>query len=87
MPHPGLRAIKYVYRYLHAAPVDLRRHDHGEELVRRDQPEGRCGRWDIPRTARVASGPMPEIDLAPRQQKTLRLALPRSPAEPGVESF
>ena len=22
-PHPGLYAIKYVYRYLHAAPVDL----------------------------------------------------------------
>jgi beta-galactosidase len=23
IPHPGLWAIKYVYRYLHAAPMDL----------------------------------------------------------------
>ena len=75
-PHPGLRAIKYVYRYLHAAPVDLAAGTISvkswfDEINPKDLVEGR---WDILANGRVvASGPMPEIDLAPRQQKTLQL--------------
>jgi beta-galactosidase len=89
-PHPGLRAIKYVYRYLHAAPVDLAAGTISvtswfDEINPRDLVDGR---WDVLANGRVvASGPMPEIDLAPRQQKTMKLALPALQAEPGVEYF
>ncbi len=90
VPHPGLKAIKYVYRYLHAAPADLAAgtitvKSWFDEINPRDLVEGR---WDIVANGRViASGPVPEIDLAPRQQKTLALGLPALTAEPGVEYF
>ena len=90
VPHPGLSAIKYVYRYLHAAPVDLAAGtitvtSWFDEINPKDLVEGR---WDVLANGRViASGPLPELDLAPRQQKTLTLGLPRLVAEPGVEYF
>ena len=41
IPHPGLYAIKYVYRNLHATRGRSRRRPHpGEELVRLHEPEG-----------------------------------------------
>jgi beta-galactosidase len=89
-PHPGLRAIKYVYRYLHAAPVDLAAGTISlkswfDEINPKDLVEGR---WDVVANGRVvASGPMPELDLAPRQQKTIALGLPALTSEPGVEYF
>ena len=90
LPHPGLRAIKYVYRYLHAAPADLAAgtitvKSWFDEINPKDLVEGR---WDILANGRViASGPMSEIDLAPRQQKTITLELPALVATPGVEYF
>ncbi len=90
VPHPGLGAIKFVYRYLHAAPADLASgtitvKSWFDEINPKDLVEGR---WDILGNGRVvASGPLPEIDLAPRQQKTLSLGLPAFAAEPGVEYF
>ncbi|MCX6538097.1 MAG: oligogalacturonate lyase family protein [Acidobacteria bacterium] len=89
-PHPGLRAIKYVYRYLHAAPVDLATGTISikswyDEINPKDLVEGR---WDVLANGHVvASGPMPTLDLAPRQQKTVTLGLPVLRAEPGVEYF
>jgi beta-galactosidase len=90
VPHPGLSAIKYVYRYLHAAPADLVAgtitvKSWFDEINPKDLVEGR---WDILANGRVmASGPVPELDLAPRQQKTMTLGLPALAAEPGVEYF
>jgi hypothetical protein len=90
VPHPGLGAIKYVYRYLHAGPLDLAAgtitvKSWFDEVNPKDFVEGR---WDILANGRVvASGPVPEIDLAPRQQKTIALGLPAMAAEPGVEYF
>ena len=87
-PHPGLQAIKYVYRNLHAAPVDLAAGTISvkswfDEVNPKDLVEGR---WEILANGRVvSSGPMPVIDLAPREQKTLKLDLPALQAEPGVE--
>jgi beta-galactosidase len=87
-PHPGLRAIKYVYRNLHAAPVDLAAgtitvKSWFDEINPKDFVEGR---WEILASGRVlASGVMPAIDLAPREQKVLKLDLPALQAEPGVE--
>jgi beta-galactosidase len=90
VPHPGLRAIKYVYRYLHAAPADLAAgtitvKSWFDDVNPKDLVEGR---WDILANGRViVSGPIPEIDLAPRQQRTIALGLPALVAEPGVEYF
>jgi len=89
-PYPSLAAIKYVYRYLHAAPADLSAgtitvKSWFDEVNPKDFVEGH---WDILANGRVvASGPVPEIDLAPRQQKTVALGLPAMTAEPGVEYF
>ena len=88
--HPGLVAIKYVYRYLHAAPADLSAgtitvKNWFDEVNPKDFVEGR---WDVLANGRViASGPVPELDLAPRQQTTIPLGLPELTAEPGVEYF
>ena len=87
-PHPGLWAIKYVYRYLHAAPRGPRRGPHpGEELVRLHQRQGRGRRLLGGEGGRqtVASGRLPELDIAPRQEKEYTLALPELRPEPGVE--
>jgi beta-galactosidase len=87
-PHPGLLAIKYVYRYLHARLVDptagtIAVKSWFDEVNPKDFVEGR---WDIVADGRiVASGPIPELDLAPRQEKVIALGLPAMTAEPGVE--
>ena len=87
-PHPGLHAIKYVYRYLHATPVDLAAGTIAvkswfDEINPKDLI---AGTWEVTANGRsVASGPMPDLDLAPRQQRTLMLGLPTLQAEPGVE--
>jgi beta-galactosidase len=89
-PHPGLSAIKYVYRYLHAAPLDLAAGTISvkswfDEINPKDLI---AGTWEVLANGRViAAGPMPELDLAPRQQKTVALGLPILQAEPGVEYF
>ncbi len=71
-PHPGLLAIKYVYRYIHVTPVDLKA---GTFKVRswfdavnvKDAAEGA---WEVTKNGvRVASGPLPDLDVAPRQER------------------
>lgn len=87
-PHPGLKAIKYVYRYLHASPVDVAA---GKFKVRswfdfinaKDQAEGI---WEVTANGRpVTSGKLPELDLAPGQEKEFAVPLPGLKAEAGVE--
>ncbi len=87
-PHPGLLAIKYVYRYIHVTPVDLKA---GTFKVRswfdavniKDVAEGV---WEVTKNGvRVASGPLPDLDVAPRQERDFSLALPALAAEPGAE--
>lgn len=87
-PHPGLYAIKYVYRYLHTFPVDLAA---GKIRIRnwydfsnaKDIAEGR---WSIKADGReIASGKIPELDLAPGTEKEFVLALYKIERLPGVE--
>jgi beta-galactosidase len=87
-PHPGLWAIKYVYRYLHAAPVDLA---GGRIRVRnwwhftnaRDVAEGT---WTVKAEGTaVATGRLPELDIAPGEEKDFTIPLPRLEARPGIE--
>ncbi len=89
-PHPGLLAIKYVYRYVHVTPVDLAA---GRFKVRswfdaanvRDLVEGT---WEMTKNGvTVASGQVPELDVAPRQEKEFTLSLPPAAPGPGAEYF
>jgi beta-galactosidase len=87
-PHPGLAAIKYVYRYLHATPVNLAQGTIAvkswyDTINPKDLVEGR---WEVLANGKVlVAGTMPDLDLAPRQQRTFALGLPALQAEPGVE--
>ncbi len=87
-PHPGLSAIKYVYRNIHVTPVDLAA---GRFKVRNwfdavNVKDVAYGTWEVTKDgARVASGPLPEIDLVPRHEADLALPLPALAPEPGAE--
>jgi len=79
-PHPGLYAIKYVYRNIHAKPVELA---EGRIKVRnwffflntKDVTEGR---WEVKAGERtVAAGKLPELDIPPGAEKEYTLPLPR----------
>jgi beta-galactosidase len=86
-PHPGLWAIKYAYRYVHASAGDLARgivkvrnwHDFANAA---DVVEGR---WTVMADGEtVATGTVPALDLAPRQEKEFTLPLPAITPQPGV---
>ncbi len=87
-PHPGLWAIKYVYRNLHATPVDLAA---GTIKVKNwfdfvNAKDAAQGLWEVKAEGRtIASGKLPELDLAPGQEKEFKLALPKIETQPGVE--
>lgn len=87
-PHPGLWAIKYVYRNLHTSAVDLA---DGRIKVKnwfdctnlKDLAEGR---WEVKAEGRtLASGALPALDIAPRGEKDFNLPLPKIDPKPGVE--
>ena len=88
IPHPGLYAIKYVYRYLHAAPVDLaagtiRVKNWFDFINPKDLAQGA---WEVKADGRtIASGNLPSLDLQPREEKEYKLELPKIDAKPGVE--
>ncbi|MBI4873127.1 MAG: DUF4981 domain-containing protein [Acidobacteria bacterium] len=88
IPHPGLWAIKYVYRYLHAAPADLaagriRVKNWFDFVNAKDVAEGS---WEVKADGRtVAVGKLPDLDLKPREEKEYTLALPKLVPQPGVE--
>jgi beta-galactosidase len=88
VPHPGLYALKYVYRYLHVEPVDLAA---GKIRVKnwfdftnpKDLAEGI---WEVKAGARtLASGKLPELDIEARSEKEFTVALPKVDPQPGVE--
>jgi beta-galactosidase len=94
VPHPGLAAIKYVYRYIHAEPVDLA---GGRIRVKNwldfaNAKDVFDGSWTITASdgQTVAAGQLPVLDLQPRQQTELTLPLPagtRTHASSGSEYF
>lgn len=87
-PHPGLWAIKYVYRNLHAAPVDLaagtiRVKNWFDFVNAKDVAQGL---WEVKAEGRtIASGALSELDLPPQEEKEYKLALPKIAPQPGVE--
>jgi beta-galactosidase len=89
-PRPSLAAIKYVYRYVHAAPVDLaagtiRVRSWFDFINARDLVEGT---WEVTGDGLpFASGRIPELDVPPRQERAFTLGVPALRPEPGVEYF
>ncbi|MGB9609659.1 MAG: glycoside hydrolase family 2 TIM barrel-domain containing protein [Bryobacteraceae bacterium] len=87
-PHPGLAAIKYAYRYLHASPVDLtqgriRVKNWFQFLNPRDYA---VGQWSVQESGRaVASGMLPALDIEPGGEKEFTLNLPKITPKPGAE--
>ncbi len=87
-PHPGLAAIKYVYRYLHAAPADLKQ---GKIRVKNwfhflNPKDYAAGEWSVSASGRIiAKGALPALDIEPGEEKEFTLPLPQIEAEPGAE--
>ncbi len=86
-PHPGLWALKYVYRNLHAAfeaPNRIRVHNWFEFTNPRDLAEGL---WEVrSRDGRaLQSGRLPALDIEPGQEQTYELPLQSISPEPGGE--
>jgi beta-galactosidase len=82
VPHPGLSALKYVYRYIHAEAVDLAK---GTITVKNwhdfiNAKDEAVGVWEIVSDdgTIAAHGDLPELDIAPRAEKTFTLALPET---------
>jgi beta-galactosidase len=88
VPHPGLSALKYVYRYLHGTPVDL---GAGRIAVKSwfdfiNAKELAEGTWTVTANGKaVASGTLPELDIAPGQQREFTIALPDVKPQPATE--
>ncbi len=87
-PHPGLWAIKYVYRYLHASPVDLAA---GRIRVKSwfdflNAKDIAAGLWEVKAGGTtVRSGKLPELDLAPGEEKEFSIPLGKIVPQPGAE--
>jgi len=87
-PYPGLSAIKYVYRYLHGAPVDPAA---GRITVKNwfdfvNAKDVAVGAWKVTANGRqVASGLLPELDIAPGQQREFTVPLPAIMPAPATE--
>lgn len=86
-PHPGLYAIKYVYRNLHArflGPATVRVRNWFDFTNAKDIAEGL---WEIKDAAgrTVASGKLPELDIAPGAEKSFEVPYGAIRPEPGGE--
>jgi beta-galactosidase len=87
VPRPGLRAIKHVYRYVHARPVDLAA---GRIAVKNwfdfaALDEGIAGTWSVTEEGRtLASGSLPPLRLAPREEREIAIDIPDG-ARPNAE--
>ena len=85
---PGLQALKYVHRYIHVTPVDLRK---GEFVVKNwydfsCADDKQSGSWKLTQNGRViAAGELGNLNLGPREQKNIHVDLPTITPEPGAE--
>jgi beta-galactosidase len=87
-PHPGLYAIKYVYRNLHVTAGDL---SDGAIKVKNwfffTNPKDTVdGIWEVKSGSRtISGGHLPTLDIEPGEEKQFHLALPKIVPEPGAE--
>jgi len=89
-PHPGLFAIKHVYRNMHVTPVDTAT---GRFTVKSwfdtvNAGEVVDGEWFMEENGRrVAEGSLPPLDLPARAEAELVIPLPHLDPTPGAERF
>jgi beta-galactosidase len=87
-PHPGLWAIKYVYRYLHGSAVDLAA---GKIKIRNwwyftNAQDVAEGTWTVKADGTaIFAGNLPALDIPPGEEKEFTIPLPKIEARPGVE--
>ena len=88
VPHPGLYALKYVYRNLHASVVDLA---DGRIKIKNwfdfiNPKDLAQGSWEVKADGRtIASGKLAPLDIEPRAEKEFTIPLPQFKPAPGVE--
>jgi beta-galactosidase len=89
-PHPGLFAIKHVYRNVHVSPVDVATgtfrikswfdFSNMKDLV--------DGEWVVEGNGKmIERGNLADLDIPARGEKTISVPLPSINAEPGIEYF
>ncbi|MBE0658246.1 MAG: DUF4981 domain-containing protein [Bryobacteraceae bacterium] len=88
VPHPGLHALKYVYRYIHASAVDAAagriKIKNWHDFV--NAADVATGEWEVTAGGRrVAGGAIEALDLKPREEKEFLLSLPKMEAVAGAE--
>src|SRR5581483_7172710 len=87
-PHPGLWALKYVYRNIHVTPVDL---SAGRVKVKNwfdftNAADIADGLWEVKAGGKtVARGEFADLNVPPGTEKEFQLLLPRFQPDPGVE--
>lgn len=88
-PHPGLLQVKHVYQNIHVQPVAL-----ADRKVRvtnwfdfTNLKDIAAGTWRVTAEGiELQRGPLPELDLAPRQSLELTIPMMTIRPEPGVEN-
>lgn len=86
--HPGLYAIKYVYRNLHVSAVDLK---DGRIKVKNwfdfiNPKDLATATWEVKQEGKtIASGTLPDLDIAAGAEKEYNLPLPKMESKPGTE--
>lgn len=89
-PKPGLFAIKYVYRNIHVTSEDPA---SGKFTLRSwydftNLQDIVTGTWQIESNGTVvASGTIPDLDIAPHTEKTIQLDLPKIKSIPGADTY
>ena len=89
-PHPGLLALKYVYRNIHVTAVDLQRglfkvknwfdFSNIEDIAE--------GLWTIEANGKkLTAGKIPQLSVPPGGEQQFQLELPAIEPEPNVEYF
>jgi beta-galactosidase len=86
--HPGLKALKYVYRYQHVTAFDPA---SGRLTVENwadfeNPKDSVVGKWELKADGKVLqSGTLPALDIEPGASKDFTLALKPVTPQPGVE--
>lgn len=89
-PHPGLFAIKYVYRNIHVNPVDLKT---GEFNIKSWYDYGNIkdfvdGSWIVEEDGiKIAEGKIDNLDVPPRAEKVIKIAIPEIKQKGSKEYF
>lgn len=89
-PHPGMAALKYVYRNMHVRPVDLSKGTFKMkswfDFIQAD--EQLDGTWTITSEDKtIAEGKIKDLSIKPGEERELKIDLPKIKIEPGREYF